>query len=402
LRRRQLFIAVLCLFSVGGLALVANVREVAVDYRTAVYLLVALTFVGVFDVWLPRGDYSEMGGSLVFAAGMLLHPFLAVAVVVIARLLVWATRRFRENPWRVVEDVARRTMLFSWAVAVSMLLGGPAGLESAKGPAVLLRLLLAAAFYFAMDMAVTQVGASLRLGTPFVPLLFGNMRLQGWMGTAQVTTAVLAVRTYGTMDAFGLAIVVGLLLVMRQSFSLLIDVRQAYRSTIEALARAIEAQDPKRRGHAERVATLATEVGRLLGRHGKELEALTYAALFHDVGRLDAEDAAGAKGGSEVLAAVGFLASSVPILRIIDYGGAVDSSQAEEDLVAAYIIARMSDFDDVAQGLPTMAGPSVADAVGARLYSDTRHGVDRVIGRVERRAERGRLPSTRAALEEAW
>jgi hypothetical protein len=80
----------------------------------------------------------------------------------------------------------------------------------------------------------------------------------------------------------------------------------------------------------------------------------------------------------------------------------VDSSQAEEDLVAAYIIARMSDFDDVAQGLPTMAGPGVADAVGARLYSDTRHGVDRVIGRVERRAERGRLPSTRAALEEAW
>jgi hypothetical protein len=402
-RRRLVFTSVLGLLAATGLALtwrVAGQSEWA--YDAASYLLLGLALVGAFDVWLPRGDYSEMGGALVFAAGMLLNPLLGAMIILAARVIVWATRRFRENPWRVIEDMTRRVMLMSWSALFFVLLGGSMPVVTAKGAPFFGRALLAALFYLAMDMAITQLSASIRLGTPYLPLLLGNVRLQGLVGVAQVSAAVLAVLTYGTMGALGLVIVVGLLLVMRQSFSLLVEVRQAYRSTVEALARAIEAQDPRRRGHAERVAALATEAGRLLGQHGKELEALTYAALFHDVGRLDSEDAASAKGGSEVLASVGFLAHSVPILRIIDVRGEVESSQSEQDLVAAYIIARMSAYDESDQGLSDGNGVDVGGAIGARLYSDTRRTVDRSIGRVERRAERGRLPKTRAALEEAW
>jgi hypothetical protein len=266
----------------------------------------------------------------------------------------------------------------------------------------LLRVLGAALFYLILDLAITQLSSSLRFGTPFIPLLVGNMRLRGWMGTAQVSAAVLAVLTYKTMGLLGLAIVVGLLLVTRQSFSLLVDIRLAYRSTVEALARAIEAHDPTRRGHAERVAALSTEVARLMGQHGKRLEALTYAALFHDVGKLDTEEGSRGTGSASVLENVGFLAASVPILRIIDAKGDLESSQDEADLVSAYVVARMCEFDDTLNEIPVAQDHAAAEDIGARLYARTRREVDRAVRRVELRSASGRTRFSRAELEETW
>lgn len=400
MRSRRILIAGLVVASTAGLFLAQRVSTVKVDLVAGAYFLAVLTLIGVLDVWLPRGDYSEMGGALVLAAGLLVNPLEAAAIVVVSRLAVWATRRFSESPWRVLEDIARRLTLMSWTLAFFVLIGGTVG---SIGRGDLARALAVAALFFVCDMAVTQLISSMRLGVPYLPLLVGNLRLQGWLGIAQVSAAVLAVLTFGTMGALGLTIVTGLLLVMRQSFSLLIEVRQAYRSTVEVLARAIEAHDPQRRGHAERVGRLSTEAGRLLGWHGKQLEALTHAALFHDVSRLDAELPVSARGGSaDVLANVGFLAGSVPILRIIDRGGDLESSQVEEHLVGAYIISTMSEYDDRGEGQTASPVTSVSAAIGARLYADTRRSADKAIRRVELRSEAGRLVTTRVALEEAW
>lgn len=402
LRRHRVFIALLSLTACLGTWVVARTGFAGLDYANGLSLLVALTFVGIFDVWLPRGDYTEMGAPLVVAAGILTDPVTATVTVVLARILVWATRRFSENPWRVVEDMARRLALMSLAIAVFRALGGPAELAIGRGTATISRVAAVALTYLILDLAVTQLSSSLRFGIPFLPLLVGNLRLRGWMGTAQLSAALLAVITYNTMGQLGLAIVVGLLLVTRQSFSLLVDIRQAYRSTVEALARAIEAHDPTRRGHAERVAALSVEAARLLGQHGKRLEALTYAALFHDVGKLDADDMTMATGSAEVLGNVGFLAPSVPILRIVDAGGGIGTSQDEDDLVSAYIVARMCEFDDISHDLPAAREGAVAQAIGARLYASTRRGVDRALRRIELRSKSGRLPLTRAELEENW
>jgi hypothetical protein len=397
---RRILIAGLVAFSAAGLFLAARVSALEVDMVSGAYFLLVLTVIGVLDVWLPRGDYSEMGGALVLAAGLLVNPLEAVVLIVVSRVMVWATRRFGESPWRVLEDVARRLMLMSWASVFFVVIGGTTG---SIGRGDLGRALAVAVLFFVCDMAVTQLISSVRLGVPFLPLLVGNLRLQGWLGTAQVSAAVLAVLTFGTMGALGLIIVTGLLLVMRQSFSLLIEVRQAYRSTVEVLARAIEAHDPERRGHAERVGRLSTEAGRLLGWHGKQLEALTHAALFHDVSRLDSELPVSARGGSaDVLANVGFLAGSVPMLRIIDLGGDLESSQVEEHLVGAYVICTMSEYDDRLHGQADGSVKGVAAAIGARLYADTRRSADKAIRRVELRSEAGRLATTRVALEEAW
>jgi len=92
----------------------------------------------------------------------------------------------------------------------------------------------------------------------------------------------------------------------------------------------------------------------------------------------------------------------VPILRIIDSKGAVESSQDEGDLVSAYVVSRMCEFDDELNGIPVSADRAAAEDIGARLYARTRREVDRAVRRVELRSRSGRMRFTRAELEESW
>ncbi len=72
--------------------------------------------------------------------------------------------------------------------------------------------------------------------------------------------------------------------------------QRANRETLEALALAIDARDPSARGHARRVQVYAQELGRLVVAHAPDLvpthdhagwlDALSTAALLHDVGKL--------------------------------------------------------------------------------------------------------------------
>ena len=398
MRRAAWFTLAQVVLGVLGLAALLRLDHAGVDYYSAAYFFLALAVFGLFDVWLPRGDSAEIGGAIAFGAGLILHPGLAVGIIVGARLLVWTLRRSRERWCRVADDIARRSMVVTWSAALSTFL-----LERYGAPSYQVWL-LTATLCIAADLVASQIGSSLRLSSPLIPLVVGNLRLQGWMSAAQVSAGVLVVMTHESMGALGLGIVVGLLLVVRQSFSLLVDVRQAYRSTTEALARAIEAHDPRRRGHAERVAMLSTEAGRLLGMQGHRLENLTYGALFHDVGRIGQdEDTAShaAPSGADILANVGFLSGAVPILRIMDSGGGLESSQAEGDIVSAYIVSFMSELDDETQGLPS-SGPPRSRAIGVRLYEGTRRDVDRVLRRVEDRLQAGRLGEAGSELAEAW
>jgi hypothetical protein len=399
--RYRAFVLIIMVAGLAGAVSRVLAIPYAPDYLTLLAFVVALWVVGAFDVWLPRGDYAEMGGALVVASAVLLHPLMAMAAAVVSRVLVFATRRPRERAWRVLEDASRRTLLIAACGFLFSRLDGPAALAAGGGLELDAKVALVVLVYLGLDVVLTQWAASVRLGAPFVPLLVGNLRLGGLMGTAQFSAAILGVLMYRNMGILGLVIVVGLLLVMRRSFSLLVDIRSAYRSTVEALARAIEAHDPQRRGHAERVASLSTEAARLLGRHGSALEALTYAALFHDLGRLDADSTGPEKGAAEVLDAVTFLASAVPVLRIIDAAGDLEASQTEDDLVSAYIVAKMSEFDDSSQeGLETGARRT-SEEIGARLYAATRRGVDKAVRRIQLRYESGRLQFAASGSEES-
>lgn len=343
----------------------------------------AAMLVEAFDVSLPRGDVVDMGIPLAFAPALLFGPASAIAVILISRLGAAVIHARTHSLGSIAEDIARRSFSVMWASVVFYALGGTARSLGAPLPMTLLTVLVAAGVCLLLNTLATQAGASMRIPAPFLPLVTGNLRLLGWVSLAQVSVACLATLAYPNMNLWGLPMVVALLLVMRQSLALLIDIKKAYRSTAEVLARALEAQSPDRRGHAERVAGIAGESARALGIHGQALEDLTHAALFHDVGQLGAdEDGCGATGAAFVLRDVTLMKGALPILEVLDERGEIAESLAATTLIAAYVIARASQFDDSEHG---RACDDIASKVGARLYASTRGDVDRVLGRIESR-----------------
>jgi HD-GYP domain-containing protein (c-di-GMP phosphodiesterase class II) len=107
---------------------------------------------------------------------------------------------------------------------------------------------------------------------------------------------------------------------------------RGYLDTIRSLAGAIDAKDPYTRGHAERVAALAVDIGTELGLDADALRALEYAGILHDIGKIGIPDAILAKQsplseeemalvrahpviGAEIVAGVEFLAAALPAVR---------------------------------------------------------------------------------------
>lgn len=361
---------------------------------TALALGAALLVLGFFNVWLPRGDVVDTTVPIAFAAGVMLHPLIAAGVVMLARCANIALKPKGHTLSTAVEQIGRRTIL----ICATYLALGPGvmqGLQSGNlGVSSMVSITAAAIIFIALDALLEQAHAAARFRAPLRALLVGTLRLQGSMLAAEMSTAILAVLLFPSLGYGGLLITAGLLLVMRQSFAVLLEVRASYTSTVEVLARSLEAYDPERRGHAERVARMCGEAGRTIGLQGKRLESLTYAALFHDVGRLgsDVQGEAPERASAEVLASVGFLAGALPILRVLDTGGEDEASLDENDLISAYLVARFSVLDgEINAGAEET--DELATAIGMRLYASTRSAVERAVERVEHNARAGLLPS---------
>jgi cyclic di-GMP phosphodiesterase len=69
------------------------------------------------------------------------------------------------------------------------------------------------------------------------------------------------------------------------------SVEDAYRSTLKALAHALETRDAETHGHSERVVTFSLRLGRELGIEDKQLKALEFGSLLHDIGKIGVPDA---------------------------------------------------------------------------------------------------------------
>jgi putative two-component system response regulator len=69
------------------------------------------------------------------------------------------------------------------------------------------------------------------------------------------------------------------------------------KSVIMSIAIAVEAKDSYTQGHVERVANLAVSIGKKLGLLEKDIEALWFAGVLHDVGKIGVPDAILNKNG---------------------------------------------------------------------------------------------------------
>jgi response regulator RpfG family c-di-GMP phosphodiesterase len=71
----------------------------------------------------------------------------------------------------------------------------------------------------------------------------------------------------------------------------LLTIEASYRSTLKALAAALETRDRDTHGHSERVVSFSLRLGRELGLDEEQLRSLEFGALLHDIGKIGIADA---------------------------------------------------------------------------------------------------------------
>ncbi len=146
------------------------------------------------------------------------------------------------------------------------------------------------AIFFLFGLFIKELNTSLVKATPFWSSYISRLQSQVYMFFALSSIGVITALMYFSMGVYTLILFTIPLLAVRYSFKLLIDIKDTYHHTIAALSRVIEAEDPQQRSHSERVADLSTNIAKELGLIGDRLEAVSYSALLHDIGRLGLDE----------------------------------------------------------------------------------------------------------------
>jgi len=324
-----------------------------------------------FDISLPRGDSVGVGGALYAASLLIIGPWNTAVIAILAAVFAHLARRGVSSPARLATIVASRIAAITAATAAFMLL--PWGTLNALKPSLqllIVAVVVSAVFLFA-EIAFAQATVAAMTSRPFVRLMRGNLRSQAPMLIAQWSASVLLLLTFDVMQSWALIPAAALLLLMRQSYAMFLDIRETYRTTVEVLVEAAESQDSRKMGHADRSAAAARAIAMRIGLSAPIVERISYAALLHDIAELSEETAAGSPRGRHVKSAdivsdVEFFRAVEPILRVCDGDTHLDGS--EDDLTAALIVALASDIDamDYAEVAAAHHSSSLA-AVAARV-----------------------------------
>lgn len=140
--------------------------------------------------------------------------------------------------------------------------------------------------FFLFGLVLKEINLSLTRAVPFWPSFLSDLQLLSQIYVALGSIGVLTALMFFSMGVYTLVLFIIPLLVVRYSFKLFLDIKDTYHQTIAALSRVIEVEDPHQSSHSERVAEMSTSIARELGLAGNRLEAVSYAALLHDIGRL--------------------------------------------------------------------------------------------------------------------
>jgi putative two-component system response regulator len=160
---------------------------------------------------------------------------------------------------------------------------------------------------------------------------------------------------------------------------------EAVHAVVAALANAVEAKDVPTERHCERLALLAARLGDRIGLSGAELDAITYGALLHDVGKIGVPDTILAKTGpltdeewaavrrhpvigERICAPLGAFAAFGPIIRHHherwDGAGYPDGLRGEAISLGARIVGLVDAFDAMSHGRPYRAARTIDQALG--------------------------------------
>jgi HD domain len=253
--------------------------------EVAVLGLLLVVFESTATLLRPRELAWSPNSSATLAAAVLVGP---VGAALVGACTLFGIRRGPSPVQRIFNTgmMALSAYLAGWAFVA---LGGPVGVPSAESFPTIIGPFAVAAVVHAVTNHALLAG---------VLWLTGSRDSSG--SRAPVGMSVKLVASDLGYGAFGLLIaalwsVVGLfapvlvlipLFVARWAVAQIAEQQRAYEATMGALCQAVETKDFHTRGHSERVSRGSVMIALEIGMRGERVEAIRYAGMLHDVGKL--------------------------------------------------------------------------------------------------------------------
>lgn len=326
--------------------------------------VLAAAALAALDARQRPGDQLGLGAGLDAACLLLLGPFAAAMCGVIG---ITAQFAFRGRGCRI--QIEHATLLVSRLGALT--LGGLANnwliVNGTGGVPVRTAFVCLAVTTVAFVLSRLTVGELTGVGRL---RRTGMELLQNWpYVAAEASCAWLLCVVFGDLGLWGVGLVVVLLLLVGQSFSLLGGAKEAYRATLQVVAAAAESSEGGRPGHAANTAAIAQMLIRGCGYSGEEQDTVVYSALLHDIGRMTemGEDLSTCASITkeidhlrEVTAVVSLCEGAVPWL-----------APTEQQVRDAFAVALAGDIDDLTTEASHPGGTHLA-SLRIRIPSETK------------------------------
>src|SRR5213593_3011190 len=248
-------------------------------------LLGLATLAQVWPVHLSLKVKLTVDDTPLFAAALLLGPFLAMLVAAVSALAGLHLRNAR-MPWYNRAFTAAVSAIATGAAAIAYLALADGARPMLSQP---VPILAAGAARYLTQAALVDVAVALQMKRrPFASWWTLHRRDLAQMTGLYLLGAIAGVSAEGQPLALVLFAVpmVAMLITLRDSAR----VREQTRAAILELADLIDLRDPYTHGHSQRVAALAERLARRLRLQYAQVELIRDAARVHDIGKIGTND----------------------------------------------------------------------------------------------------------------
>jgi hypothetical protein len=360
--------------------------DVTLDVVAGLVFWTAITILAsAMPIEMPRGSIISTSIAPLVVVMILGGP---TAAGWVALLGTTDRREFRrEIPWY-------GTLSNHAGLALPAILGGlvsSAVIAGDSAPVVsLAATALGATVFFVSNLVIASLILALRGGQSVVGIIRGDTPT--FVGTflALVPLAWLMSQVYVLAGVGWWAVLLVILPVylIRLSLGRYIEMRQMFTQTVASLAQAVDARSDWTSGHSQRVQLISVDIGRVMRRSEKELEALEWGGLLHDIGKIGVPDSVLDKPGfltreeraimnahpvigANIIAPVTRLAPELPIIRHhhewYNGSGYPDRLMGDEIPVLARILHVADAFEAMTAARPYRLTPLTGEEAMAEL-----------------------------------
>ena len=249
--------------------------------RLAVLAILFLICESTPTAILPRRVAWSPGYAATLASVVLVGP---VGAAMVGTTSAFSLRRGPSVPQRVFNGAMYALSAYA-AGRVFLALGGTVGIPARHSfPGIISPFVGAAAAHIVANYSLVSGVLWLTSGGESGRGVL-NLRLS-LPDLGYAVFGLLIAALWSVVGSFAAILVLIPLFVARWAIAQFADQQRAYEATLRVLCQAVETKDFYTRGHSERVSKGSVMIGRAIGMRPERVEAIRYAGMLHDVGKL--------------------------------------------------------------------------------------------------------------------